>query len=53
MDKKTEKYYKLLDKLADAIKNDKSAIVIEGIKDKIEDIEHEVYMQQMKGKKDE
>ena len=53
MDKKTEKYYKLLDKLADAIRNDKSAIVIEGIKDKIEEIEHEIYLMHMKGKKDE
>lgn len=53
MGKKTEKYYDLLDKLAEAIQKGKSADVIERIKDKIEDIEHEIYMQQMKGKKDE
>lgn len=53
MGKKQEKYYEMLDKLADAIQKGKSADVIERIKDKIEDIEHEIYLNQLKGKKDE
>lgn len=53
MGKKTEKYYELLDRLADAIQKGKSADVIERIKDKIEDIENKIYLNKLKGKDDE
>lgn len=45
-----QKYYDLLDKLAEAIQKGKSADVIERIKDKIETIENEIYLKKMKGK---
>lgn len=53
MGKKQEKYYELLDRLADAIQKGKSADFIERIKDKIERIENEIYMNKLKGKDDE
>lgn len=50
---KEEKYYELLDKLAEAIKDGKSSNVIERIKDKIEKVEHQIYLKKMKGKNNE
>lgn len=44
------KYHELLDKLADAIQKGKSADLIERIKDKIEDIEHQIYLKNLKEK---
>lgn len=45
-----EKYYELLDKLAEAIKNGKKSNAIERIKDKIEKIENEMYLKKIKEK---
>ena len=45
-----KKYYEMLDKLADAIKDGKSANVIEKIKDKIEKVEHQIYLKKLKEK---
>ena len=47
---KEAKYYDLLDKLAEAIKDGKSADKIERIKQRIEEIEYQIYLKQMKGK---
>lgn len=45
-----KKYYEMLDKLAEAIKNGKKADTIERIKDKIEKIEHQIYLKKVKEK---
>lgn len=47
---KEQKYHDLLDKLAEAIKKGKNSEVIEKIKDRIEEIEYQIYLEQMKGK---
>ena len=47
---KEQKYHELLDKLADAIKDGKNADTIERIKEKIEKIEHQIYLKKVKGK---
>lgn len=46
---KEQKYHELLDKLAEAIKNGNTD-KIEKIKDRIEEIEYQIYLKQMKGK---
>lgn len=43
-----KKYHEMLDKLADAIQGGKSANTIERIKDKIETIENEIYIEKVK-----
>ena len=47
---KEQKYHELLDKLAEAIQKGKSADMIERIKDKIETIEHQIYLKKVKEK---
>lgn len=47
---KEQKYYELLDKLAEAIKGGKSAVRIERIKERIEEIEHQIYLKKVKEK---
>lgn len=44
-----KKYYELLDKLAEAIKNGKHE-KIERIKDKIEEVENQIYLKKNKEK---
>lgn len=48
--KKEQKYHELLDKLAEAIKKGKGSDVIERIKDRIEEIEHQIYLKKLKEK---
>lgn len=45
---KEQKYHELLDKLADAIKDGKNADKIERIKERIEEIEHQIYLKKVK-----
>ena len=42
-----KKYHEMLDKLADAIQGGKSANTIERIKDKIETIENQIYIEKV------
>jgi len=47
---KEKKYYEMLDKLAEAIKQGKKADTIERIKDRIEQIEYQIYLKKVKEK---
>ena len=47
---KEQKYHDLLDKLAEAIKDGKSSGMIERIKERIEKIEHQIYLKKVKEK---
>lgn len=47
---KEQKYHELLDKLAEAIENGKSSDRIERIKDRIEEIEYQIYLKKVKEK---